>query len=208
MLTRANLVTEFRRWIDQPNTAIVSSAMANYEISRAYKELIAKVIERNYRFYYKSASLSTVAATARVAVPSDSVLINKLIDSDKVVMPHKDLEMFDHSLSNGTPSAWDTAGRYIYFQPIPDAIYVYTCYYTYMPADFTGDSSTPEFIPGYEDLIAIKAAINSKMIRDESVKDMAQMAYYENLKSFLNAVSTQQTSSGRRVIVSQYDLGD
>lgn len=42
MMTRSELVTEFRDWIDQRNTAIVSAAIANREINRAYRELRGK----------------------------------------------------------------------------------------------------------------------------------------------------------------------
>lgn len=208
MKTRSELVTEFRDWIDQPHTAIVSSAYANREINRAYKQLAGVIIEWNDRFYYTTASLSTVASTAYVAVPTASVMINKLIDSDNERLPHRDLERFDLSLSNGEPIAWDTAGRRIYFTPTPNAVYTYTCWHTYMPVDFAGDNSTPEFVPGYEGLIAVKAAINSKLIRDEKLQELATVEYAEGMKSLRHVVMTQQTSSGFMVIPSEHDFGE
>jgi len=207
-MTRSELVTEFRDWTDQPNTAIITAAMANREINRAYRELRGKINARNYRFYFKSSTVTTVAATPFVAYPSDCVMPNKLVDSDNNVLLHRDIEMFDHSLDTAEPERWDTAGRNMVFSPIPDSTYTYTIYYTYDPGDMSSDSSVPVFVPGYEDVIAVKAAINSKMIRDESVKDMAQNVYVERLLSLLNAVSAGITSSSGRVIQSNYDLGD
>ena len=208
MKTRSELVTEFRDWIDQPHTAIVGSTYANREINRAYKQLIGVINEWNYRFYFTTASISTTASTAYVAVPTASVMINKIVDSDGYTLAHRDIERFNLSLDNGEPDAWDTAGRRIYFTPTPDAIYTYTCYHTYMPVDFAGDSSTPEFVPGYEGLIAIKAALNSKLIRDEQLQELAAVEYAEGMKSLRHVVMTQQTASGFRVIPSEADLGD
>ena len=207
-MTRSELVTEFRDWIDQRNTAIVTAAIANREINRAYRELRGKINDRNYRFYYKSSTVTTIAATPYVDFPSDCVLVNKLIDSDSNVLLHKDIEEFNHSLATAEPIRWDTAGRHLIFSPIPDNTYTYTIYYTYDPGDMSSDIAVPVFVPGYEDVIAIKAAINSKMIRDEATKDMAQNVYVERLLSLLAAVGTGQTSSSRRVIQSTFDLGD
>jgi len=208
MMTRSELVTEFRDWTDQPNTAIITAAMANREINRAYREIRGKINERNYRFYYTSTTVTTTAATPFVDMPSDCVLPNKLIDSDNNVLLQRDIEEFNHSLDTAEPERWDVAGRHLVFSPIPNSTYTYTLYYTYDPGDMDGDTDTPVFVPGYEDVIAIKAAINSKMIRDETVKDMAQNVYIERLISLLNAAGSPPTSASRRVIMSNYDLGD
>jgi len=207
-MTRSELVTEFRDWIDQRNTAIVGITIANREINRAYRELRGKINDRNYRFYFKSSTVTTVAATPFLAYPSNCVSVNKLVDSDNNTLLHRDLEAFNHTLASAKPERWDTTGRNLIFSPIPDTTYTYTIYYTYDPGDMGSDIAVPIFVPGYEDVIAIKAAINSKMIRDEAVRDMAQNVYVERLLSLLTAVGTGQTSSSRRVIQSNYDMGD
>ena len=205
MKTRSQLVTEFRDWIDQPNTAIVSATMANREINRAYMQLAQMISAWNDRFYLTTASISTTASTQYVAVPSDCSMVKRLIDADSDELRHTDIEQFDLSLDNGEPICWDKAGPYIRFNPIPSAVYAYTIYYTKMPAELSADASTPEFIAGYEGIIALKAAINSKMIRDEQTRDMAQMVYLEDVRNLRHAVMTQQTGGARRVINSQYE---
>lgn len=208
MKTRSELVTEFRRLIDQPNTGIISPTTANAEINKAYKELVAKIVKWNDRFYRKTGTLTTVASTAYVAYPSDAIFINRIIDSDKETLPHLDLELFELSEAEGTPHGWDAAGRYVYFHPTPSAALSYTAYYTYFPTELSLDSSTPEFIPGYEDIIALKAAINSKMIRDQDVRDMVMNDYRDMEKDLRFAAMTQHTGASRRVIPSDYEYQD
>jgi len=135
-------------------------------------------------------------------------MINKLVDSDGNILTNKSYELFDHTLTSSEPTYWDTAGRRIYFNAVPDTIYAYTCWYTYAPSELSTDAATPEFVPGYEGLIALKAAINSKMIRDEQTREMAQMQYFEDLKSLRLVVMTDQTASSRRVLPSTYDVGE
>lgn len=207
MKTRSELVTEFRQWIDQPHTAIITATMANYEINKAYRELIGLINSWNEKFYLTTSTVTTTASTQYVALPSDCVMVKRLADSDGYTLKHRNLDSFNYSLANGEPIAWDTAGRYIRFSPTPDAsTYVYTIYYTKMPAELSTDAAEPEFIPGYEGLIAMKAAINSKLIREEGTKEMAQMAYYEELKALRHAIITQYTGGGSRIIDSDYDM--
>jgi len=207
MKTLSQLVTEFRQIIDQPNTAIVTAAMANREINKATNELYTLMLERNPRYFLTSSTISTTASTAFVNYPSDCVTPNKLLDSDSLTIPHRDLEAFDYYADSGEPTAWDTVGRRFIFSPIPDAVYTYTVYYTYMPTDMSANDDTPTFIPGYENIIALKAAINSQMIREEDVRDKIQYEYASSLKAFLNAVGSAPTAASRRTVDSTYDIG-
>jgi len=207
MKTRSELVTEFRDWIDQPHTGIISSTIANREINRAYKQLIQMINSWNDKWYLTSSTITTTASTQYVSVPSDCVMVKKLVDSDGYELKHVDLERFDLSVANAEPCRWDKAGPYIRFNPIPNAsTYVYTIYYTKMPSELSTDEATPEFVPGYEGLIALKAAINSKLIRDEETRYLAQMTYMEDVKNLRHAVMTQQTGGGSRALDSDYDI--
>jgi len=206
MKTRSELVTEFRDWIDQPNTAIISSTMANREINRAYKQLAAMIASWNDRYYLTTSTITTTVSVQYVEVPSDCVMVKRLIDSDKYELKHVDIEQFDLSLANGEPVRWDKTGQYIRFNPTPDAsTYTYTIYYTKHPAELSTDASAPDFVPGQEGIIALKAALNSKMIRDEDTRAMAQLTYAEDLKSLRHAVITSHTGGGHRVIDSDYN---
>ena len=207
MKTRSELVTEFRDWIDQPHTAIISPTVANREINRAYKQLVQMINSWNDKWYLTSSTITTTASTQYVSVPSDCVMVKKLVDSDGYELKHVDLERFDLSVANAEPCRWDKAGPYIRFNPIPDAsTYTYTIYYTKMPAELSSDSATPEFIPGYEGLIALKAALNSKRIRDEETQVLALTNYREDIENLRHAVMTQQTGGGSRALDSDYDI--
>lgn len=207
-MTRSELVTEYRQLIDQPTTAIISSTMANREINRAYREILGKIHACNYAFFLTSSTVTTTASTRFVDLPTDCVMPNKLIDSDNVELPYLSKEMFNFSADTGEPTGWDTAGRRLMFQPLPDAAYTYTIWYTYQPSDLSSDSSAPVIPPGFDDIIALKAAINSKMIKEEQVMEMVGMMYRERLRDLINVIGTDNTSGNRRVISSTYSIDE
>jgi hypothetical protein len=208
MKSLSELVTEYRQIIDQPFTAIWSPTMANREINKAATELYTLMLERNHRFFLKTGTIATVAATPFVDYPSDCVFPNKLLDSGNYELKHMDMETFEYSAASGTPTGWFSNGRKFIFSPVPDSIISYTLYYSYMPSEMAVGTSTPTFIPGYEGIIALKAALNSHMIKDEDVRDKFQYEYAGQLKALLGAVGTSQTGASGRVINSSYDMGE
>lgn len=200
--TRDTLVAEFRILVDQPHTAIISSSNAASLINNAYRELIGEIRQRNYRFYYTSDTLSTVINSRYIILPADCVVPNKIVDSDGTVLKRIDMENFPTSTTTCEPEYWDRIGNKIIFPSGADAIYTYTLYYHYQPADMSLGSSVPNFVPGFEDLIPMLAAIKSKMIRDDK-SDLITL-FPLRLKAMLNAAGKSQTESSGRVHNSTY----
>jgi hypothetical protein len=204
--TRDTLVTEFRRLVDQPNTAIISAVNAAGMVNKAYRELLGKISQRNPFYFINSASLATVAGTHFATLPADCIMPYRLLDSDGTELQFLDMTMLGPENDSGEPEYWDRNGNKILFSPKPDAIYTYTLWYHYQPSDMSAGSSAPEFVPGFEDLIAILAAIHSKMVRDEKA-DFIQL-YPDRLQTMLAAANTKQTQSSRRVQRSTYQDAD
>lgn len=204
--TRATLVTEFRLLADQPNTAIFTSTMANSLINNAYRELLGKIIQRNPRYFFTSAALPTVAASRYATLPADCVEVNKILDTDSTELPYRDMEEFSFLPTSGKPTCWDVVGRKIVLDTKADAIYAFTVYYHYCPVDMSTDASVPEFVPGFEDLIATLAAIKSKLTRDDKSDIIA--LYADRLQAMLSAAMSTHTQASRRVKRSIYQDSD
>ena len=200
--TRATLVAEFRVLADQPHTAIITAANAASLVNNAYRELLGKILQRNPRYFHTTAALPTVAASRYSALPADCVAVNKIVDSAGVKLPYKDMESFAQLPLSGQPTCWDKVGQKVMYDTAADAIYAYTLHYHYMPIDMASDAAVPEFVPGYEDLIAALAAIKSKLIRDD--KSDLLMLYPERVQAMLQAAGTRETAASRRVMRSEY----
>lgn len=200
--TRATLVAEFRVLADQPHEAIITAANAASLVNNAYRELLGKILQRNPRYFYTTAALPTVATSRFSALPVDCVEVNKLVDSDGVILPYKDMESFRILPLTGKPTCWDKVGQKIVYDSTADAIYTYTLHYHYMPADMSTDSSIPEFVPGFEDLIPALATIKSKFVNDDK-SDLLSL-YPDRLQAMLQAAGTRQTAASRRVMRSEY----
>ena len=199
--TRATLVAEFRVLADQPNTAIISPANAASLVNNAYRELLGKIIQRNPRYFFTSTALPTVPASRYASLPADCVEPNKILDTDSTELPYRNLEEFSFLPTSGKPTCWDIVGRKAIFDTKANAIYAFTLYYHYFPADM-GDTSAPEFVPGYEDLIATLAAIKSKLIREDK-NDLITL-YGDRLQAMLKSCMATHTAASRRVHRSVY----
>lgn len=200
--TRDTLVAEFRVLIDQPHTAIISAAIAATLINNAYRELLGKILQRNYRYFFTSSSISTAVGSRYVTLPIDCVAVNKITNSDGGELPYRDMEAFGTSTAADEPTHWAKVGNKIMFPDVADAIRTYTLWYHPFPGDMLTGAAIPEFVPGFEDLIATLAAIKSKMIKDDKADFLA--LYPDRLQAMLNAAGTGQTASSRRVHRSIY----
>lgn len=200
--TRDTLVAELRVLTDQPHVGILTAPVAVTLINNAYRELLGKICQRNYRYFLTSASISTVTGSKFVTLPIDCVAVYKITDSDGGELSHRDMETFGTSTDAQEPTHWAKVGNKIIFPDVADAIHTYTLWYHAFPGDMLTGAAIPEFVPGFEDLIATLAAIKSKMIRDDKADFMA--LYPDRLQAMLNAAGTEQTASSRRVRRSVY----
>jgi hypothetical protein len=171
-------------------------------INNAYRELLGKILQRNPRYFTTTATISTVAGSRFIALPADCVAVKGIVGTDGSDFHNKDMESFARLPLSGSPTGWDKAGNKIMLDTAADAVYNYTLHYHYMPADMSTDASVPEFVPGYEDLIAALAAIKSKLIRDD--KSDLMMLYPDRLQAMLQAAGTRWTAASRRVVSSEY----
>jgi hypothetical protein len=204
--TRDTLVDELRLLTDQPHTAILTAAKAASLINNAYRELLGKILQRNCDYFYTSSSLPTVSGSRFAALPATCLGVKSIVDADGAELPWVSMLTFDTTLTTGEPTGYDVTGRKVIFDTIADAIYTYTLWHSYFPADMSTGSSAPEFVPGFEDLIATLAAIKSKMIGEDKV-DIATL-YPDRLQVMLGNAGTRQTQASRRVHRSIYQDSD
>jgi hypothetical protein len=140
----------------------------------------------------------TVASTATTALPSGCTYPSKLVNSDGETVRYVPLSQFDHTSANTEPECFCINGRNIWWNPTPDAVYTYTIYYNAMPTDLAADGDTPNLPPNFHDILAYGVAVNSRLAKDEQIRDFAYK-YERKLEMLLHQISVEQTNNAPRV---------
>lgn len=203
-MTLSELRTHFRYLVDQPYTAILGNTYANAIINDAAREIYQEILRRHPQYLHKSSSISTTASTPYTALPTDCVMVNKIINSSNETLPRFDLTQMDTTESSAQPVGFDITGPNVFWWPTPNAVYAHTIYYHYIPADMSADANSPTLPYGYHDAVSYGAAVKSRMIKDEQIREF-MMTYENKLNLLLRAVAVGQTNEAPRVKGAYHD---
>ena len=195
-------LTEIRAYtrvlIDQPNTAIWSTTNLDLMINGAYRDVVSEILRRNPKYFHKSSTISSTASTPYTNLPSDCVIVNKIVNSEEETLPVMDLTQQNMDADHGEPTNIDITGPKVFWYPVPDAVYAFTIYYHYIPSDMTATSDTPVLPPGFHDIIAYGAAINSRMAKEEQLQEY-MIRYEKKLQLLLHSIAVGQTNEAPRI---------
>jgi hypothetical protein len=170
---------------DYSNTRKFTDTYLNTEIQTAFNRFWGIVEEAHQGWWDTEGSISTVASTAYVALPTDAKVV-KAIDrvegSDHIPMDQVSLsERNRYGSSTGTPLAYRLSSRGAELYPTPNAIYSLRVMYTPKPATLD-ESTAREWYDGWEDFIIAKVMIELRT-RDRTISqddfaklDMAEKA--------------------------------
>jgi hypothetical protein len=196
--TLSDIRTQVRDLIDQPNDGIFKNPQLNRIINDAAREVYQEILRRQPKYLHKSSTVSTTASTPYTDVPSDCVIINKIVNSSNETLAHIDLSSMDTTSSNGPPEGYEVTGPHIFWWPTPDAVYVHTIYYHHIPADMSADSDVPTLPYNCHDVISYGAAIKSRMSKEDKLNEY-YAAYESKLSLLLHTIAVGQTNEAPRI---------
>lgn len=157
----ADIISIVRFRGDLRNTVRFPDANLTTEIQAAFAEGYELIVQQNEGFYDTTGTVSTVAATAFVALPSGTWIV-RAIDrqegSDWVPVPRvgvKDRNRY--GTTNGRPVVHLLTARGIDLYPTPDAIY--TLRVTYTPVAPTLDTTQREYYNSWEEYTVFGALV-------------------------------------------------
>ena len=166
--TLAEMRTEARRAADMENSGFVADAEVTRQINQSIADLYDMLVEaRGEEYYRTSTTLSTVAGTATVALPSDfykSLGYDVTIaGDDKTIQPMEWSRRNDFEDSSG----WAYSGRIFYqeegasvrFWPTPGAVHTVTLWYIPHATELANDGDTFDGINGWERYVIYDTAI-------------------------------------------------
>ena len=203
-MTLAEIRSYLRVIIDQPHTAIWSNANLNTLINGAYREVVGEILQRNPDYFVKTGTVTTVANTYHVSLPSDCMLLNKLVDSDGEALLEKNMRHMNLGENAGEPTHIYVTGSQVRFWPKPSSAIAYTAYYHYMPSDLT-EATSPELPPGLHDILAWGAAIKCKTGKEEAINEYV-LQFQQKLKVLLRMIMISTTNESPRVKGQTHDF--
>lgn len=206
-VTLLQLRTDARLYADErPGGAstFITDTEANRLVNLALTELYDLLVEARGQEYYEtvSTSTSTVAGTATISLPSDfyQLLGVHLQWATNDLEPVQDLEHIQdrHWLVNlGTwskyaPKAYRLRGASLEFFPTPTS--VVTVALRYIPAftDLAADGSTFDGVNGWEKLVALRAAIEMRVIAGRSYADLDRL--YERERERIQGLAADRAA--------------
>lgn len=185
---------------DIKGTSIWSTANLNSLIFSEYRNLCNEITGVWPDHFVKSSTVTTTANTDFTDLPSDCTILKKLVDSSGNTLRWVHNSQFDHSESHAEPTKFDVIGRKIWWGTTPDTTYTYTIFYHYQPADLTLDADTPSALPpNLHDVIAYGVAVNSKIAKDDNVRELWEQ-YNRRKDLLMHQIGIVQTNNARRVL--------
>lgn len=177
-LTRESLRTDLRDLIGEYTSVNpATDTRLNRFLNKAIRNLAKKVREFHPEYYETSGSISAVADTYLYDLPSTWIATQRIENEDGDPVTYSPTNVFADP-ANQTRDPADYFGIYgpqIWLYPTPSADHTYTHFYTTMPTDMSADSGTPDFPPGFDEVIVSQAAVFFEYAAGASVGDMGPL---------------------------------
>lgn len=161
--TYAKLQSEILDTLDRNDLVSDVSEYTPGTIEGAVKRAIAKTENRILRrvktnVFEASTSVSTVAGTETISLPSDYAMMKMLAPTgtDTTPLAQKDLTTLNNdnpSTATGTPKSYAPFGTLLYLRPIPASVIVLKMFYYLKPSPLSASNTSNAILTNYPDLL-------------------------------------------------------
>lgn len=195
MLTLEQLRDKVRLIVAERDPAFWENEEIDGYLNDEYKFLVREIIDEGGKYFEEDVDVSSTVNSRLIALPSNHVRIVNLTLDGAPLMP-EDRRVFGFDTASGKPRFYNVTGRNIELHPTPDAVYGLVLRQTYLPEDMSEGDDEPDFIEGYEILIAWGAVLSALMKDKQAIQDIA--VKYDRLKrSLMKNVSNRITFNRR-----------
>jgi hypothetical protein len=180
MLSGNELIEDVRDFIHESNPDFWDAPKLLRRLQKAQKRIAMKMMRISDRVFYYSATIPTVSGTQAYSLP-DGVLysaaqacaghIDMIMHEDSKPLIKGDYRLF-HLGSTGKPTRVVIVGNTFALDPTPNAVYPLTIKYWGFPTPVAASSAAIDFVEGYEDMIALQAAIHSMAKEEADLTDL------------------------------------
>ncbi len=208
--TLLQLRADVRSKSDTEGDPHVTDAEIDRAINQSAARLFAEIVQHGEDDYVASHTFSTVAGTEKYALPAAFYkLVGAMVtigngevrDMNRWTWNERALYLSTHAswLSQAQPLAYRLVGSdLIWLLPTPDGVYSVTLHYVAAPAPMVLTTDTFDGRAGWEEWIALDAAIKIKLKSEEDVSALMQLRTAE-MASIAPQAATKDAAKPDRV---------
>lgn len=176
MATLAELRVEARSLANQENSNFVSDSELNTFLNRAYQSCYHLIVSKRADYYVSDtpATVTVAEGDSEISVPADFYRLVGL-DREEATDEWREVEAFNFRERNhkariyyrNSRVRFHLMGKVISLRPKQNAAGTYNIWYVPQPQTLANDTDVPDLIEGWDDYVAIRAAIRC-LIKEES----------------------------------------
>lgn len=215
-MTRAEIRTLMRSWLDDPNGGYFDDSICNVWINLAHRQVQMLLLQAGQNWYEKPVETTTVLGQADYVLPADFVTEQRLeiVQSGTGVNENRQklVEITTNQqdfmcIAAGFPTNYAIRKDRFTVYPTPDNAYLIRLYYSPLVADLGNDSDVPDVPEQFMEYVAVLGAYNGFIKDDRPPNNLvSKMNQFEILLKQMAADRTQDSS--RQVVVKDdYDSG-
>lgn len=208
-MTRAEIRTIILDYCDDPSGAYFTASILNTRINLAQRELQKAMITANKQYSALAVKTSLVSGQSNYALPSDFMQIIRLeyvtggsgdTAQTTQILPMTPNQKTSQWQYSGTPSFYIFNKNDVVLLPIPNSTQELRLTYSYMVADMSSDSQSPDLPQQFHEYIAVLAT------RDCLIKDGRGLApiqaKLDDYKATMKQIAEQRNVDTPRMVVS------
>lgn len=215
-MTRAQIKTLVRGWLDDPNGTYFIDTDVNTWINLAHRQLQMMLLQAGNNWYMKPVESYTVVGQSDYLFPSDFMVEHRIevilsgsgtTENRQPLVAISTNEQDFVPTTSGNPACYYIKKDRFTISPTPATAQLMRLYYSPLVTDLAADSDTPDCPEQFMEYIALLAAFNGYIKDDRAPQNlMAKKAEFEALLKQMSVERTQDRS--RQVIMAtDYDAG-
>lgn len=217
-MTLTQLRTLVWTWLDEPGggNGYFTSTNIDTFINNAARQVQKKLIQSGELWFSKVVQTTLVSGTESYSLPTDYLRLHKAEIIVSGTYPNQTIRRLQvitpvqrNQIPTGTglPYAYWLNKNYITLVKVPDQAYTLQLLYSYLIADMTADSDTPDIPEQYHEMIAIYATLDGflKDQRDPNPVFAQKIAMYEEMMK--QDSQNRNVDTPRMVVVTGDDDG-
>lgn len=208
--TILQVINRAKQYADMENSSFLSDAQWLDFVNSSYTWLYDRLVSSGLAYFESTQSISGVASQVNYALPADhyaTVRVDYQLDSSHwerlVPIPVQEVPLVDIGGGNRA-THWRLAGTNLQLYPAPSGSDTYRHVYVPAATVFVLTTETVDGVSGFEDLLAIDAAIKA-LIKEESSTTELRERRLEELARIDEMRSARMLSDSLRIADTDQD---
>jgi hypothetical protein len=206
-MNRGQLRARTRFFLDEPTEQNFTDSDINTALNIAQDQVTLDINQANQDYFISPnpTTITLTSGTERYALAGDVLSIKRVEDAATglEILPFDFNEKAAPGLGmpglvSAAPGNWYLLGSYIGFSPIPSASSTVNYWYVTLLPQMTTDSDVSQIPRPYQDMLAIRAAIDS-FIKDEADAGPLRGLYAEYIDRLKRTANNRQKQAPKHV---------